>query len=371
MDAIDDTVGRRSRGLSRRAFARALAAVGLGFVTIPVWTRRARAAGEVTVFTWAGYEVPELHQAYVEKYGGPPGFNFFGEEGEALQKMRAGYNPDLAHPCYNSVVRWRDFGILKPIDVSRLKHWPDVWDTLKALATSKSDGKVWFMPFDWGNSSLLYRTDLVDINEESWSLLLDERYKGRLSVFDSVDAAAAISGMLSGARDPFNMTGDEMEKARDVLKRIHGNLRFWWTDQTSIEQALASGELVAAYAWNASVVALRNEGVPVAYMRPKEGILTWVCGLSLAKDAPGDEQETYDVLDAFLDPRSGGYMINDYGYGHSNRKSYDSVSTERLAELGIAGNPEDHLRSGVFFDQIEPTIREKLIAIFETVKAGG
>jgi spermidine/putrescine transport system substrate-binding protein len=371
MNATDLVKGALSHRISRRDLAKALAAAGLGVAMVPLIPGRPRAAGEITVFTWSGYEVPELHQAYAAARGGPPEFAFFGEEEEALQKMRAGYTPDISHPCYNSIGRWRDFGILKPIDVSRLKNWPDVWDTLKNLSGIHAQGEVWMCPFDWGNSSILYRTDLVDIEEQSWSILLDERYKGRMSVFDSVDAVAVITGLLTGAKNPFNMTDEEMKEARKTLQEIHKNLRMWWTDQTSLEQGLATGELVAAYAWNASVQALRSQGLPVEYMRPKEGILTWVCGLVLVKGAPGDEQAAYDFLDAFLDPSAGEFMINDYGYGHSNRKSYENVSAEQLAELGIAGNPEDHLNSGVFFDEIEPKAREKLIAMFEEVKAGG
>ena len=38
-----------------------------------------------------------------------------------------------------------------------------------------------------------------------------------------------------------DMTDAELVEARKVLEKIHGNMRFWWTDQTAVEQALASG----------------------------------------------------------------------------------------------------------------------------------
>ena len=67
-------------------------------------------------------------------------------------------------------------------------------------------------------------------------------------------------------------------------------LRFYWDDSGQINQGLASGEIVAAYAWNETVKTLKEEGVPVAYMIPEEGILTWVCGFTMSPNAPGDEQ---------------------------------------------------------------------------------
>src|SRR3546814_2160781 len=65
---------------------------------------------------------------------------------------------------------------------------------------------------------------------------------------------------------------------------------------------VCSSDLVAAYAWNGSVKALRDQGVPVAYMTPKEGILTWVCGLTLSSSPIGDEQQAYDFIDAMISP---------------------------------------------------------------------
>lgn len=359
--------------LTRREFQKALLSLGLLTVVLPVVPRRARAAEEILYFTWGGYDTAEIHGRYVEKYGGPPSYALFGEEEEALQKMRAGYIPDLAHPCTYSVGRWRDSGLMKPIDITRLEHYSDIWDDLKALKMAHADGAAWFVPFDWGNSSVLYRTDLVDPKyqeEGSWEILFDERYERRLGVYDSVDGAVIVAALVAGVNDPFAMTDEEIETVRQILVKQRPLLRFYWTDQTSVEQGLASGELVAAYAWNASVVLLREQGLPVEYMNPKEGILTWVCGLMMLKDGPGDEQAKYDFIDAMIAPESGRWLIEEYGYGHSNRKAFDLVSDKRLAELGIS-SPEALFAQGVFFQDIPPEIRQKYITMFEEVKAGG
>ncbi|MDH3690773.1 MAG: extracellular solute-binding protein [Gammaproteobacteria bacterium] len=360
------------RGLSRRDFNKALASAGLTMAAFPLLPKSANAEGEVTYFTWSGYDIPELHQGYISKYGGPPSFTLFGEEEEALAKMRSGFTPDLAHPCTYSVGRWRDAGLMKPIDVSRLANYADVWDDLKSLEIAHKGGDTWFIPFDWGNSSVLYRTDLVDqkyMEEESWQILYDEQYKGRLAIYDSVDGAVIVAALVTGVKDPFAMTEEELAKVRELMNTQRDYLRFYWTDQTSVEQGLASGELVASYAWNSSVVELKKQGLPVKYMNPKEGILTWVCGVMMVKDGKGDEAAAYDMVDSMLAPETGRYLIEEYGYGHSNRKSFDLVPTERLAELGIS-SPTDLFAQGIFFQEIEPSVRQKYIAVLEEVKAG-
>jgi spermidine/putrescine transport system substrate-binding protein len=363
--------GLRDGNLSRRDFANALARAGVGLATIPLVARPGRAAEEITYYTWAEYVRPEFHQGYIDKYGGSPALATLGDEEEALQKIRGGFKPDIAHPCSYVVARWHDAGVIKPLDVSRIEHWDDIWDSLKNVPQTFAGDERWWMPWDWGNSSVIYRTDLVqDYGEDSWQILFDERYSGRLAVYDVIDGAVIVAAMVAGVADPFNMTDEEIEKTREMLRKQRPLLRFYWTDITAIEQGLASGELVAAYGWNSSVHLLKRQGIPVEYMRPKEGILTWVCGMVLIEGAEGDEQAAYDLLNAMLTPETGKVFVEEYGYGHSNRKTYDLVSGDTLAELGIAGDPEEHLNSGVFFEPIPPETREKLQAMYDEVKAG-
>ena len=77
--------------MSRRQFNQKLIALGATMVTLPLGSKMANAASDdhPTVFTWEGWEVPELHQPYIEKHGQSPNFAIFGDEEEAFAKMRA------------------------------------------------------------------------------------------------------------------------------------------------------------------------------------------------------------------------------------------------------------------------------------------
>ena len=77
---------------------------------------RPRPKSTITVFDWSGYEDPAFHEAFTEKHGFSPNFAFFADEEEGFQKLRAGFKADLAHPCSQSVPRWREAGLLEPID---------------------------------------------------------------------------------------------------------------------------------------------------------------------------------------------------------------------------------------------------------------
>lgn len=359
----------RDRRMSRRQVLSGLASAGIAATMLPVVSRPARAEVNVEYFTWAGYDIPDLFPSFVEKYGETPTFSVFGEEEEALQKLRSGFTPDVSHPCTSNVRRWRDAGVLQPIDTSRVENWKNVFPVLKHIRGVQLDGETFLVPFDWGNTSIAYRADLVDIEEESYALLLDEQYRGRVSMFDSAETAVAIGGLLTGASQLFNQTDEELHRSFEAVAKMHENMRFYWTDPTQIAQALASGELVAATAWNETSVTLKQQGVDIKYMNPKEGMLTWVCGLALIKDGPGDEQQKYDVLNAVLDPAVGEFMINEYGYGHANENSYLKIDPARLEELGV-GDPAAMLVRTKFFDEMPNEVREKANAMFAQVKAG-
>lgn len=358
--------------IGRRDFNKALGAMGLSMAAT-LAPRIASAAPALTVYGWAGYDVPELHPQYVEKYGASPEFAFFGAEEEALQKLVGGYKVDIAHPCSYNLKRWRDAGVIQPIDVSRLSNWPDIWPKFQTIPQAQFEGKEWFVPFDCGSSSVLYRTDLVDpedVKDPSWTLLFNEKYKGRLSMYNTdttlVEIAARILGMYD---DYLHLNEDQLKQVQELLSKQRDLLRFYWDDQTQVEQGLASGELVAAYAWNGSVKVLRDQGIPVDYLVPKEGVLIWVCGLVRGADAPGDEQAAYDFIDAMISPEAGAFLLEQQGYGHSNRKSYERVPKEVLASLGYA-DPEASFATASVSDEAEDPYRSRYIALVDNVKAG-
>ena len=358
--------------LSRRDAIKTMGAAGLVATTIPLSPAAWAATKQPVLFEWAGYELPEFHPAYIEKHGASPEFTFFGEEEEAFQKLRMGFTADISHPCVGSTRRWRDAGLLKPIDLSRIDAWGDVFPSLKTLAGSVDEkGDTYLLPWDWGNSSVIYRTDLVDpkyVEEESWEILFDERYTGRLAMFDSVDGVMGVVGLVIGAKDPFNMTEDELNAAADLMRHQRDILRFYWTDQSSVEQAIVSGEVVASYAWNSAYLTLKGQ-VPVAYMVPKEGIYSWACGFCILSGGEAEEDLIYDYLNAAMSPEAGAHLVTAYGYGHSNAKTFDIVPKETQEQLGIK-DPATMMAGSKFFEEIAPEVRERYIELFEEVKAG-
>lgn len=323
--------------MGRRSFLHRLAAAGVG-VAAP-GSPPAKAAPRLTVYSWAGYEDPALHERYRERYGESPAFDLFAVEEEALQRVRTGFTPDLIHPCLSSLPRWREDGLLQPIELGRIPNYRQVWPALQALAEPAGNGLGWFVPWDFGYAAILCRTDLLDpadLAAPSWGLMFEERYRGRLGVYRSDASLIAMAARSLGLAAPHALTDPELERVRPLVGRLLELAGLFWTDPYQVERALAAGEIVAAYAWNDSLGRLRRRGVPVALLLPKEGVPAWICGLVRHARAPGEPQAAYDFIDAMLDAEVGRHLIEQVGHGHASRAAYGRASPEALAGLGLA-----------------------------------
>ncbi len=374
MDIKEKLDAFRSGKLSRRDFNTALSALGVSLVLSPMVSRKAAAAAadQATYFTWGGYDVPEMFGSYIAKHGEPPNFATFGGSEEALTKMRAGYVVDVSHPCNQAIPRWVATGLFQTADPGKLSNWPNVMPELWNLEGNvAADGKPYMVPFDWGQTSITYRTDLVDLQgqEESWGLLWDERYKGRLGVLASAADTWWCGAIYAGVDFREISSEENFKKVAALMREQRPLIRTYTDDTTSLEQALASGELVAAMTWNSSAVVLKGQGVPVTFANPKEGALTWVCGAMIHKDAPHLDR-AHDVIDAMISTETGKWLIGENGYGHSNAKSFELFTDDELAALGLSRNPGDILSAGKFqvpqTQEFETAMNEE----FEKIKAG-
>lgn len=356
--------------MNRRELAKALGALGVGIVTFPM-VRGARAESTISGLTWAGYDLPELMGGYIAAYGEPPQFSYIGSDDEAFQKVRAGFAPDFIHPGSYMIQQYVDADLVQPIDPGRVATWDDLAPGMKELAGAVVDGVPYFVPAEFGNSSVLYRTDMIDpayIEDPSWAIMYDERYAGQLAWHDGAGATVEVAGLMMGFDNVFALDEAQLAEIRPLMEKQRDLTRFYWTDVTQLEQAVKTGEVVAAYAWNQSYTTLLNEGVPVGYMTPKEGILAWGSGFVIHKDAT-DLDQVYAYISAWTSPESGAWLIDNYGYGSANLKAYDLVSEARRAELGYT-DPAAMIDNTIFIEALAPDTQSAYETLYNDVLAG-
>jgi spermidine/putrescine transport system substrate-binding protein len=332
--------------LSRRRFGRLLAGSGLALATISFGDRLRAAERPPVLYTWEGFDTPDFFPDYLKKHSTPPLLQTFVDENEAFESLSSGLAVDVAHPCADTFGHWRAAGLLRPIDTARLSHWSDVFAPLKTIPGSSENGEQWFIPVDWGTTSVAYRADLVQIADDSYGLLWDKRYAGKLSIGEDATETVMMAALVAGIADPFDPSDADLDRVKQVLEEQKPLLKFYWSDDTIIKEAIASGEVVATSMWSDTFRSLKQQGVPVNYMIPKEGILSWCCGFVLTSAATQID-EAYDLIDAVLSPSAGEWLIR-RGSNHSNRRTYSHLDAKVLAEMGVPQDPTDLLTHSRF-----------------------
>ncbi|MDE0177269.1 MAG: ABC transporter substrate-binding protein [Gammaproteobacteria bacterium] len=367
--------------LNRRDAHRVMATFGIGTLTAHTLGGGALAQeadeDHPIFFTWGGYDEPEFMVHYTAKYGREPNYHLFASEDEAFAKMWGGFEPHVTYPCGPSLALWYDAGLLAPIETDRLSNWPDVMQVFKDVADSVVDGVRVYVPEDWGQTSMVIRTDLApeyaDPANQTWEALWNEKYAGRLSISNHSYEAFAIAALVLGI-SPWNMNEAERIQCEDLLRKQIPLNRVIGASFTERVQAVAAGELVISTNDNGAVaeLAAHAEGTSFEFTwaTPREGAITWHCGLCIhpAAITDGFYEKAHEIIDSFISPEAGAYEIGNWYYGHSNVKSYDGFTEEFLNSIGQTKYVEAFLATAQFQQTMnEPDV---LATRWEELKAG-
>lgn len=367
------TIDRIAQGkATRREIQTMAAAAGVVTVTSPVFGRPARATegSDLMYFTWGGFEDPGLFPTFAEKWGSPA-TSFYGDEYEAIEKLRAGFAADVVCPCIDVMPNWVRVG-LQPIDESRLLYLDDTFEAIRSPDAAFHEGERVYVPTYYGFSSFVYRTDLTDITPEteSWKVFFEDTYKGRMSIWDSSDAVVPVASLAAGdLDDPYRPDGERLEAVEALLRKQRDLVRFYWNEQTTSLEALISGEIVVTYAWSSAIPRLLEAGVPFKWAQPQEGLISYVCGLARANREGTDEELVYDFINASMSPEAGVFMIDAFALGSANKNSYDLVDHETLVRNGLE-TPEESLAGSHTYQFVPVDMKQKHIAIFDEIRAG-
>lgn len=325
---------------------------------------------DLTVFDWSGYEDKGFYAGYLATHETAPSYTFFGSQEEAFTKLQSGFTADLAHPCTDAVRKWVAADLLHPLDTSRLTNWDNLLPDIREVDGVTIDGETYMMPFEWGNTGLIYRTDLIDGDALTLQTMADPAYQGKIAIPDAASSAYALAALATGISNYTNMTDEEFETASNFLRSIHPNIRFYWSDGGQFDQAMASGEIEMGWAWNQSELNLIWNETPAIMVKDTDiGIATWVCGYVHLKSSTTPDDQIYDMLNALSDVGSGQYIIENWGYAHAHAGAYDVVDDETLAAYGF-DDVQKFFDGSLFFDAVEPSLEARMLREFERIKSG-
>ena len=359
--------------VSRRDFLKAAAAVG-GAVLLegcgssggaPTSAPKkhpsmSKESGRLSILEWGGYEAGGTKAQksglwagtpYTEKYGADKlAYTYIVNDDQSLQKAATSGPFDLMHPCNEMLPGFVEQGLIQPFDPDLLASYGHLNPYL--LEQGKVHGKQYMIPWDWGYASLMYRTDKVAPEDaDGWGLAWNERYKDRISLWNGSASNFEVTALKLGFPKMDDMTPDQIQKAKQELIRQKPLNKFYWSSEYGqMRPAFKSGDIWITYSWQAAYVSMKQEGLKVAYMKPKEGRLSWFCGFTLGAETK-NYHHAHKYVESFINRKAAAQMTNLYYYGNSNTKVTEAdIKDKALArELEITDphaieDPSVHLQ---------------------------
>ena len=292
----------------------------------------------------------------------------FAPNGSAAVLQKASSNPesfDLYEQWSDSInILWSAKAI-QPIETDRLTYWKEINSLTKTgkIAPNANIGqgdapnkilyiqddntlgsnptnKISFMPYVHNVDSFGYNTNIIKPGEpyktESWSWLLDERYKGKVALVNAptigiFDAALAAQGSgLMKFKDIGNMTIEEIDQLFAILnaKKKEGHFAGFWSSVPQSVEFMVQNRVHIESMFSPGVSSARGQGIPVQYAAPKEGYRAWHGVMCLSSKTKGHVKDAaYKYMNWWLSGEPGAFIARQ-GYYISNPQR----SREHLAK---------------------------------------
>jgi len=289
--------------IDRRSFFGLLGTAGVaaGIAGGPLagWSRQAWAAVEQVRFDgWGGVVSEALRKHAFDPYEKETGVKVvdatFGGEEEVLTKVKAG-QPGEFNLVHSSGVswykRWIDAGYGVALNFDNIPNVQNVMPALIAPFEKITPDALSAVPYDYGTTGIAYNTNHIS-KEEAESLganlLLKPELKDKVGGYGDSFQTRVWFGALQTGQDPNNV--QDIEAVWDKVREHRGLVKKYWASGAELMSLLAEEEIWVTEAWSGRVAALQQQGHPIGYMDPPNG-LAWMEDMFVIKGSPVAECE--------------------------------------------------------------------------------
>ncbi|HYH62437.1 MAG TPA: PotD/PotF family extracellular solute-binding protein [Solirubrobacterales bacterium] len=264
----------------------------------------------------------------------------------AAAKLAGGFEADVVEVCTDEMEPLLARGLIRPID-------PEAFGEFDKLAFSDADqvrdenGEVLFVPASAGPHGLIVNTDELGTEIDSYQALFDPANAGQVALEATPLTAIAAAALALGLEDPMNLSDEEVEQAKQHLLENRDNFRAFAESDASMVNLFKSGEVLLADGGRGTAEAMIDDGLPVEWVAPTEGALSWVCGLAITSKAENTDA-AYKLIDYYASPEAqaisaemGFVAMNPDALELLDPKFHDSADPRNLEEAIAQTEPEN------------------------------
>ena len=285
-----DQVARNSNQ-SRRRFLQASAAMGgvvaFGGLAAACTTGGGGGStkGTFNWMTWSDHYYDEQLAAIAKDQEIKTSITELADNSEGYTKVKeVGGQLDMISGDALWVPKYFEDGLIEAWDINELEVAKQLYSIARDFSIwTKPEGYLGY-PFGWSPVQLYYNPKYVTTTPDSWEVLLDPKYKGHIVVENQPVEIVAYMAKFAGAKDPYNMTDEELAQAKDLLTLLKPNLLKLTQQNTETITSLINEEAwIATGNLGAEERVKEGGGAEIMGFTPKEGTVGWMDAEMLVK----------------------------------------------------------------------------------------
>ncbi len=302
---------------------------------------------ELNVLNWGEYIDPDLITEFEEQTGIHVNYIEMTSNEEMLIKLRSSdSNFDLCFPSDYIIEQMIREDMLQPLDYSKIPNAKNIDPAMKEMTDVFDPGNKYSLPYMWGTVGILYNTTMVDEEVTSWGILWNEKYAGKIWMYDSVRDTIGITLKYLGY-DLNTRSEAEIAAARDKLIEQAPLRKGFGTD--NMRTSMVNNKAALAVIYSGDALACIEENPDLAYVVPMEGSNVWFDNVVIPKNAKN--VNAAHMFINFLNDAENAKRNTEYIYFSTPNKAARDLLSEDFTEDETYNPPQDVLdRCEVFHD---------------------
>jgi putative spermidine/putrescine transport system substrate-binding protein/spermidine/putrescine transport system substrate-binding protein len=325
----------------------------------------------LSLLVWEGYADPSIVKAFEDQHHCKVSASYMGSSDELVAKLRGGSagNYDVISPSSDVVTSIALANLAEPLNLAKLPSYSQLSPKLTSLPLVRVNGQVFGVPFMWGPDPMIYDTTVFAQAPESWNVLWDAKYRGKISVWDDLSTVYMAAQVLGYDKpDPselYNLSDEQLEGVKKKLLELKPNIRKMWSTGGELTNLFQNHEVVAAMGWPLMTNQLRKVQFPVGETIPKENTTGWIDHLMITSGSENKDL-AYEFLEYMIEAQIQKEVTDVTGYTPANPRAAQFMTADEVKSLHL--DDVDNYQKRLYFWQNVPR-RSKYNEIWNEVKA--
>ncbi|MDO5702532.1 MAG: ABC transporter substrate-binding protein [Lachnospiraceae bacterium] len=236
------------------------------------------------VYNWGEYIDPETIDMFEEETGYRVIYDLFETNEVMYPKVAADPSQyDVLCPSDYMIAKMAGEGLLAELDRTALPEADkNIGEEYWKMAEDFDPGNKYSVPYTWGTVGILYNTELISEEIDSWDVLWDPKYNDDILMQDSVRDLFMVA--LKKLGYSLNTTDTkELEEAKELLIKQKPLVQAYVVDE--VRDKMIAGESAIGIIYSGEAEYTREENEALKYVIPKEGTNVWIDGWVITRDS--------------------------------------------------------------------------------------